>query len=75
MVGAGHQRESIGTAAIGLAADEVRSRGGTELYTSWMPGDGSPGPFYEHIGFVPTGELDENEVVARLSLVPLVPES
>lgn len=75
MVGAGHQREGVGTAAIGLAADEVRSRGGTELYTSWMPGDGSPGPFYEHIGFVPTGELDENEVVARLSLVPPVPES
>ena len=70
MVDAERQREGIGSAALDLAADEVRSRGGTELYTSWRPGEGSPGPFYERLGFVPTGELDDEEVVTRLALEP-----
>lgn len=46
----------------------MRSRGGTELYTSWVPGDASPGDFYLRLGFVPTGEIDEGEIVARLTL-------
>jgi diamine N-acetyltransferase len=68
MLAADRQRQGIGTAAVRLAVDEVRARGGTELYTSWVPGDGSPGPFYELLGFIPTGELDEDEIVARLDL-------
>jgi diamine N-acetyltransferase len=68
MIAADRQRHGYGTAAIALACDEVRSRGGAELYTSWVPGEGSPGPFYERLGFVPTGELDEDEVVGRLTL-------
>ncbi len=35
---------------------------------SWHPGVGGPGPLYERLGFVPTGELDNDEVVARLQL-------
>jgi diamine N-acetyltransferase len=68
MIAADRQRRGYGTAAIALACHEVRSRGGTELYTSWVPGEGSPGPFYERLGFVPTGELDEDEIVGRLTL-------
>jgi len=68
MVGADRQGRGYGAAAIRLAIEEVRSRGGTELYTSWVPGDGSPGPFYERLGFVPTGEVDEDEIVGRLTL-------
>jgi diamine N-acetyltransferase len=68
MIAADRQRHGYGTAALALACDEVRSRGGTELYTSWVPGEGSPGPFYERLGFVPTGELDEDEIVGRLTL-------
>jgi diamine N-acetyltransferase len=68
MVAADRQRQGIGSAALALALDEVRSRGGTELYTSWVPGEGSPGPFYERLGFEPTGELDDDEIVARLTL-------
>jgi diamine N-acetyltransferase len=68
MIAADRQRRGYGTAAIALACHEVRSRGGTELYTSWVPGEGSPGPFYERLGFVPTGEMDEDEIVGRLTL-------
>lgn len=70
MLGADRQRRGYGTAAVRLAIDEVKSRGGTELYTSWVPGEGSPAPFYLRLGFVPTGELDEDEIVARLTLTP-----
>ena len=68
MVAADRQRQGVGTAALALAFAEVRSRGGTEIYTSWVPGEGSPGSFYERLGFIPTGELDETEIVARLTL-------
>jgi diamine N-acetyltransferase len=68
MIAADHQRQGFGTAALALALDEVRARGGTEIYTSWLPGEGSPGPFYERLGFVATGELDDEEIVARLVL-------
>jgi diamine N-acetyltransferase len=67
MVAAEHQRSGIGTAALDLACEEVRSRGGTELYTSWVEAEGGPGPFYLRYGFRPTGEIDD-ETVARLSL-------
>jgi diamine N-acetyltransferase len=33
-----------------------------------VPGEGSPGPFYERVGFDPTAELDDDEIVARLRL-------
>ncbi len=68
MLAADRQRRGYGTAAVRLAIEEVRARGGSELYTSWVPGEGGPGPFYERLGFVPTGELDEDEIVARLTL-------
>lgn len=68
MVGADHQRQGIATAALALACGEVLSRGGTELYTSWVPGDGSPEPFYLGLGFEPNGEVDDGEIVARLAL-------
>lgn len=68
MIADGLQRRGIGSTAIALAIDEVRARGGGELYTSWVEGEGSPGPFYRSLGFVPTGEIDDGETVARLGL-------
>jgi diamine N-acetyltransferase len=70
MVGAAHQRRGIGTAALALALDEVRRRGGIEIFTSWVLGDGSPGLFYERLGFVPTGEVEDGQIVGRLDLDP-----
>jgi diamine N-acetyltransferase len=68
MVGEGLQGQGIGAAAVALAIEEVKTRGGTELFTSWVPGDGTPEPFYRGLGFLPTGEIDDGEVVARLGL-------
>jgi diamine N-acetyltransferase len=68
MVGAAFQGRGYGSTALRLAIEEVRARGGTELYTSWVEADGGPGPFYLAHGFEPTGELDDGEVVAVLRL-------
>ncbi len=68
MIGAKFQRHGYGRAAVRLACEEVRRRGGVDLVTSWVPADDGPEPFYLRLGFVPTGELDEGEVVGRLTL-------
>jgi diamine N-acetyltransferase len=46
----------------------VRADGATELLTSYVPGKGDPGAFYEGFGFEPTGEIDDGEIVLRLPL-------
>lgn len=68
MIDATEQGKGYGRAAVLRALDEVRRRGGAEIYTSWVPGEGSPEGFYLGLGFVPTGEIDDGEIVARLSL-------
>ena len=62
------QRTGYGTATLDAVADYVRSRGGTELLTSYHIGEGGPAPFYERYGFVPTGRITEGEPVLRLPL-------
>ena len=44
-----------------------RGRGTAPLVTSWHEGPGGTAPFYERLGFVPTGRLVDDEVEARLS--------
>ena len=69
MVAEGFQGRGYGRRAIELLVEHVRTRpGATALVTSWAPDDGGPGPFYRGLGFVPTGEIDDGEVVGRLSL-------
>ncbi|MEX1279201.1 MAG: GNAT family N-acetyltransferase, partial [Acidimicrobiia bacterium] len=68
MVGAEHQRLGYGRAAMALAIDEVRRRGATQLWTSWVPGDDGPDGFYRRLGFEPTGEVDDGELVAVLAV-------
>jgi RimJ/RimL family protein N-acetyltransferase len=63
-----HQRRSIGEAAIALVVDRLRGLGQTSLLTSWVPGAGSPEPFYLRLGFVPTGRSEGDEIEARLTL-------
>ena len=65
MIGATFQRRGYGSAALDLAIEEVRRRGGTEIWTSWVDAEGGPAPFYAAHGFEPTGEIDDGEVVAR----------
>ena len=69
MIDARYQRKSIGQRALELLFEHVRTRpGASVLYTSCVPGEGSPGPFYERMGFVYTGEEDSGELVMRREL-------
>ena len=64
-----HQGRGYGREAVGLVAEIVRANGAAELLTSCLPGDDGPEPFYRHIGFSPTGELDEKgEIILALDL-------
>jgi len=63
------QGKGVGRRALELVIDYVRTRpGATALLTSIVPGDGSPGPFYEKMGFAYTGEEEDGELVMRLNL-------
>jgi diamine N-acetyltransferase len=64
-----HQRKGYGTATLDAVVAYVRGKpNGEALLTSAGQGEGSPQPFYERYGFVPTGDLVEGEVVLRLDL-------
>jgi diamine N-acetyltransferase len=69
MVDRRYQGRGYGRQAIELLTEHLgATRGATELLTSWVPGDGGPERFYLDLGFVPTGEVHEGEVVGRLTL-------
>jgi diamine N-acetyltransferase len=60
-----HQRRGIASMALDLVEAEMRSMGHPAWKTSWIPGRGSPEPFYLARGFEPTGEVEEGEIVGR----------
>jgi len=65
-----HQRHGHGRKVVRLVADLAREAGADDLLVSYVPeGDLGPGPFYERLGFVPTGEVDaDGEIILRLDL-------
>jgi diamine N-acetyltransferase len=66
-----YQGRGYGRDVVRLIAELVRACGATELLTSCVPAADGPEAFYRRLGFVPTGELDENgEVVLALTLAP-----
>lgn len=69
MVDARFQRQGIGRAALLQVIEHVRSKGlFRKLALSYVPAEGSPEPLYRSLGFRPTGEMDEDEVVMELEL-------
>ena len=69
MIDARYQGHGFGKRAIKLLIEHVKTRpGATELGVSCVPGEGSPCPFYEKLGFVYTGEEDDGELVLRRKL-------
>lgn len=69
MVDARHQRRGIGRAALRLVIEHVRRKGRFDkLYISYVPEEGGPEALYLSMGFEPTGEVDEGEVVLALPL-------
>lgn len=63
-----HQRRGVGVRAVTAVAQHFHRLGHTSLMVSWVEGLGGPRRFYERLGFVPTGDLDGDEVIARLEL-------
>jgi len=69
MIDAAYQKFGFAKKAMELLFEYVRTRpGATEILVSCVPGDGSPYGFYEKLGFTPTGEVDDGEVVMRRDL-------
>lgn len=69
MVDARFQGLGVGKAALLQLIELLRERSGLRrLLTSYVPGEGCPEPFYRSLGFLPTGELDDGEVVMALAL-------
>ena len=63
-----HQGRGIGRRALAMWIEEMRDAGHTRIETSWVQAPGGPEPFYLSLGFELTGEMDDDEAVARLSL-------
>jgi RimJ/RimL family protein N-acetyltransferase len=63
-----HQRRGIGSAALDLFEQWCRDRGATAIEVSWGEGPGSPAAMYRARGYEPTGEIEDDEVVAQKEL-------
>jgi RimJ/RimL family protein N-acetyltransferase len=63
-----HQNRGIGRRVVEQLAERHRAEGHRRMAVSWVPGPGSPERFYLGLGFVPTGDVEHGEVVARLPL-------
>lgn len=69
MVDQRYQGCGYGRRAVELLIEYVKTRPqATELFVSYVPGEGSPAQFYERLGFVDTGEMEDDEKVMRLAL-------
>jgi len=69
MLADGQQKKGYGTRALELLVEYVRTRpNATEIIVGAVPEEGSPQPFYEGFGFVPTGEVKHGEVQLTLEL-------
>jgi RimJ/RimL family protein N-acetyltransferase len=72
LVDARHQRRGIGHRALRLVAEHLASEGDIVLKTSWVEAPGGPEGFYRQLGFEPTGEIDDGEIVASIPISRLV---
>jgi SAM-dependent methyltransferase/GNAT superfamily N-acetyltransferase len=70
MIDARYQGQGYGAAAMHLVFERVRRMAGVHtLYVSFVDQDGGAGPFYRKLGFVDTGEVDEDgEVILKFAL-------
>ena len=57
MIDSEFQGKGFGRAALELVIDYIRTLpGAKEFFTSYVPGEGDPSPFYKKMGFEPFGE-------------------
>lgn len=67
-VDAEHQRRGYGARALALLMEYARQRGALELLTSCEPGPDGPVGFYTKLGFKPTGDWLDDEMIMKLPL-------
>lgn len=67
-IAADAQGNGYGRFAVAAVCDEIRARGGTQVYVSWEPRAGGPEPFYLKLGFRPTGDYIGSQTVGVLDL-------
>ena len=73
MVDARYQYMGIGRAAMHLVIEHVRSKRVFEvLKLSYVPEPGGPERLYRSLGFLPTGDIDDGEVIMSLRLTDSV---
>ena len=69
MIAGPYQGKGYGRKAIDLLIEYVKTRpGASELLTSYVPIEGGPEEFYRKLGFEPTGDVDDGEIVVKLQL-------
>ena len=70
MIDATHKRKGYGRAALRLVIADVQHRHPAlrRFATSCVKAPGTPRPFYESLGFVFSGEMDEDEEIGWLAL-------
>ncbi|MCU0607294.1 MAG: GNAT family N-acetyltransferase [Candidatus Edwardsbacteria bacterium] len=67
MIDRNHQGKGYARRAMGLVIEHVkRQYCASELTLSYVPGEGDPSAFYRKLGFVETGEWDDDERVMKL---------
>ncbi len=70
MIDAQHQGKGSGTAALPVLIDLMIERHNCgEIFLDYSPGNDLAARLYAQMGFVPTGEVERGEIVARLGLV------
>ena len=62
------QGRGYGRFAVQAVLDEARRRGERRVTVCWIPGEGSPEEFYLRLGFRPTGEKLDDEIIGELFL-------
>lgn len=61
MIDSQYQNRGFGRRALELVIEYVKTRpNAAAIMTSCVPGEGSPGAFYEKMGFTYTGDKDES---------------
>jgi diamine N-acetyltransferase len=68
MIAGPFQRKGYGTKAMARLFAHLRAQGIGELYTSCGVGEASPEGFYRKLGFLPTGEMYDDEIELVLKL-------
>ncbi len=75
LIDARFQGRRVGVRALRLLGLRLQALGETELELSFGDARGGPEAFYTELGFVRTGEIDDDEVVARARIETILERS